>query len=196
MNEQTLIVRSLEGDLDAFNQLVLAYQRLAYSVAYRMLHDQDAAADAVQESFIKAYRALESFQSGNFRGWLIRIVTNTCYDVLRAHQRRATESLDAMPVEDEYVVHLIDHGERPDEHAERSELNHLLESAIRALPEEQRLALVLCDVHGYKYEEIAEITGQPMGTVKSRINRARTRVRDYLQQQPELLPSTYRPYSD
>ncbi|WP_229964327.1 RNA polymerase sigma factor [Litorilinea aerophila] len=193
LDEEVLIQRALEGELDAFNQLVLRYQGLAYSVAYRMLQDDAAAADAVQDSFIKAYRALDSFKGGNFKSWLMRIVVNTCYDVLRSRQRANTESLDDLPVDSDYVTHLVDKAESPEDYVERMELSDLLELGIRSLPPDQRLALVLCDVHGYSYEEIAEITGMPMGTVKSRISRARAKLRDFLLQKPELLPGSFRP---
>jgi RNA polymerase sigma-70 factor (ECF subfamily) len=192
MDEQRLIQRSLEGDLDAFNQLIREYQGLAFSVAYRILHDSEAAADAVQESFIKAYRALDTFKGGNFKSWLMRIVTNSCYDALRALGRRPTESLDNLPGADEFVDHLIYKGESPHEYAERQELNSLLERAIRSLPEDQLVSLVLCDVEGHSYEDIADITGVNIGTVKSRINRARRKVRDYLSRHSELLPAPYR----
>jgi len=191
--EATLIQRALDGELEAFNQLVLTYQDTAYSVAFRMLRNQEAAADAVQDSFIKAYRALQGFQGGNFRSWLLRIVTNTCYDVLRVRQRRGTDSIDDLAFTQDHNVYLIDHAERPEAYAERMELNQLIEDGITSLPPEQRTVLILCDVHGYAYDEIADIVELPMGTVKSRISRARARLRDYLQNRPELLPSTFRP---
>ncbi len=196
MEEQSIIARAVEGDVQAFNQLVIKYQNLGYSVAYRVLQDESAAADAVQESFIKAFRALPTFQGGSFKSWLTRIVINTCYDVLRVQQRRATDSLDDLPVEHEFIPQLVDHAEGPEAYAERMELNQWIERGIQTLPVDQRTVLALCDIHGYAYEEIAEITGLPMGTVKSRISRARTRLRDFLLQKPELLPAIFRPYSD
>jgi len=196
MEEQYIIARALEGEINAFNQLVLKYQNLAYSIAYRVLQDEAASADAAQESFIKAFRALATFQGGSFKSWLTRIVVNTCYDVLRLQQRRATDSLDDLPAEHDHVPYLVDQAEGPEAYAERMEMNHWLEQGIRALPVDQRTVLVLCDVHGYAYEEIAEFTGLPMGTVKSRISRARTRLRDFLLQKPELLPATFRPYNE
>lgn len=196
-DDQAAIAGALRGDLNAFNDLVVKYQRLAYSVAYRMLQTEDAAADAVQESFIKAYRALASFKGGLFKSWLLRIVVNTCYDALRARGRYVTEGIEDEANRDDeegYVAHaLIDPGESPQEYVERMELSDWLELGIRALPPDQRLVLLLCDVHGYAYDEIAEITGDPMGTVKSRLSRARTKLRDYLLQQPELLPVGLRP---
>lgn len=196
MDQDLLIERSLNGELDAFNQLILEYQNLAYSVAYRLLSNTEAAADAVQDSFIKAYRALESFRGGSFKSWLMRIVTNTCYDELRAQKRRRTDSLDALPVEEEFVTQLIDSRESPDQFVERQELSGLIEAAIQSLPEDQRTVLILCDVHGYAYEEIAEMTDVAMGTVKSRISRARGRVRSYLAEHSELLPAAFRPKID
>jgi RNA polymerase sigma-70 factor, ECF subfamily len=192
-DEQAIIARAMAGETAAFNLLVVKYQNMAYSVAYRMLRDEDAAADIVQDSFIKAFRALQGFQGGNFRSWLMRIVANTCYDVLRAQQRHATESLDDLLVEQDHAPHLVDHAESPESYAERMELNQLIEAGIQALPFDQRLVLVLCDVHGYAYEEIAEIANLPMGTVKSRISRARLRLRDYLLNKSELLPASFRP---
>ena len=192
-DEQAIITRAMQGETAAFNALVLKYQNMAYSVAYRMLRDEDAAADVVQDSLIKAYRALSGFQGGNFRSWLMRIVANTCYDVLRARQRHATDSLDDLLAEQDHTPHLVDHAEGPEGHAERMELNKFIEAGIQALPPDQRLVLVLCDVHGYAYDEIAEIANLPMGTVKSRISRARLRLRDYLLNKPERLPSSFRP---
>jgi RNA polymerase sigma-70 factor (ECF subfamily) len=191
--EQAVIAQATSGDLDAFNQLVLAYQQLAYSVAYRTLQDQDAAADAVQDSFIKAYRALATFQGGSFKSWLVRIVVNTCYDSLRSKLRHPAASLDDLPVDSEHAGQLIDPAESPERFVQRMELSQLIEQGIADLPADQRLALTLCDVHGYAYEEISELTGMPMGTVKSRINRARAKLRDYLLQYPELLPASFRP---
>lgn len=192
-SEETIIVQAVAGDLAAFNQLVLRYQNLAYSVAYRTLQENAAAADVVQESFIKAYRAIATFQGGSFKSWLIRIVANTCYDLLRSQQRKITDSLDDLIDNDEYAPYLEDTTANPQLHVEQMELSQLLESSLAALPPDQRLVLTLCDVHGYSYEEIAQMTDAPIGTVKSRLNRARTRVRDYLLQRPELLPPAFRP---
>ncbi len=192
-DEEAAIKQSLAGDINAFNQLVIKYQRLAYSVAYRMLQSEDTAADAVQDSFIKAYRALDGFKGGSFKSWLLRIVVNTCYDVLRSQKRYTFEPIGEEADEDEPVTRLVDSGESPQDYVERMELGELIELGIRSLPPDQRLVLTLCDVHGYAYEEIAEITGFPMGTVKSRISRARTKLRDFLLQRPELLPSSLRP---
>jgi len=192
--EHRLIEQSLAGEVRAFNQLVEVYQGMAFSVAYRLLHDGDSAADALQDSFVKAFRALESFRGGSFKSWLMRIVTNTCYDMLRANKRRPTDSLDDLPVDQDHAQQLIDPVASPEDQLEQGELQALIGRAINALPEDQRLALILCDVEGYAYDEIAQITGANMGTVKSRISRARGRVREILlTSRSELLPSAYRP---
>lgn len=192
------VARAQAGDDAAFELLIEHFQGIAYSVAYRTLQHEGAAGDAVQDSLLKAYRALHQFQGGSFKSWLLRIVANTCYDVMRTAQWRNTESLDDLPVDEDQAAaladrRLIDRGESPQEAVERAELNDWIETGIRALPPDQRMALTLCDVHGYSYEEISEITGQPMGTVKSRINRARTRLRDFLLRRSELLPASFRP---
>ena len=143
MNQDELIERSLQGDLEAFNQLVVNYQGLGYSVAYRLLDDADSTADALQDSFIKAFNALENYRGGNFKSWLMRIVVNTCYDHLRSRQRKRTESLDETGVDGDYVVELMDRGETPHEYAERRELQALIGAAISSLPEVLRTAIVL-----------------------------------------------------
>jgi RNA polymerase sigma-70 factor (ECF subfamily) len=206
--EQQLIAAAAGGDLHAFNQLVLRYQNLAFSVACRILQDHDAAADAVQVSMIKAFRGLCGYAGGSFKSWIVRIVVNTCYDMLRSRKSRRFVSLDGGSErgEDRSApgqvggqgnrwrddgdggLYLEDPGERPEAYMQRMELRALIERGIERLPPDQRLALTLCDIHGYTYEEIGEITGMAMGTVKSRINRARARLRDYLLQYPDLLP--------
>jgi RNA polymerase sigma-70 factor, ECF subfamily len=192
MDEQALITSARKGDTRAFNQLVLLYQSMAYNVAYRVLSDPDAAADATQDAFLSAYKAMRQFRGGSFKAWLLRIVTNACYDQLRAKQRRPTSSLDDLPVESDHISYLNDPSERPDEFVERQELNRGIQGGISILPAEQRVILVLSDVQGLNYQEIAQVTGLSLGTVKSRLSRARAKLRDHLIAQRELLPSRYR----
>ncbi|RME48146.1 MAG: sigma-70 family RNA polymerase sigma factor [Caldilineae bacterium] len=195
MNERETIQAAKQGDVAAFNRLVMAHQGLAYNVAFRLMGDADAAADATQEAFLKAFRAIGQYRGGSFKSWLLRIVTNACYDQLRYHQRRPTEPLlpetndDGTPAE--HAARLMDSAESPEDFALRRELNEMLQQAILRLPPDQRLILVLSDAEGFGYREIADITGLPLGTVKSRLSRARSRLRDLLQEQ-ELLPSQYR----
>jgi len=192
MDEQALIGSARKGDARAFNQLVLRYQSMAYNVAYRILGDPDAAADATQDAFLSAFKAMRKFRGGSFKAWLLRIVTNACYDQLRAKQRRPTSSLDDLPVEVDHTNYLHDPAEQPDEFVERRELSALIQAGISTLPIEQRIILVLSDVQGMSYQEVSEVTGISLGTVKSRLSRGRARVRDFLVQNGELLPTAYR----
>jgi RNA polymerase sigma-70 factor (ECF subfamily) len=192
MDELALIASAQKGDVRAFNQLVLLYQSMAYNVAYRILGDPDAAADATQEAFLSAYKAIKKFRGGSFKAWLLRIVTNACYDQLRVKKRRPTSSLDDLPVEAEHSHFLRDKSEAPDEMLERQELGRFLQSGISALPVEQRAVLVLSDVQGLSYQEVAEIMDLSLGTVKSRLSRGRARLRDFLLDSGELLPARYR----
>lgn len=191
--EQLLIEAGQRGDVEAFNQLVRLYESRVYSICYRLLSDPDAAADAAQDTFISAYRHLRSFRGGVFRSWLFRIATNTCYDVLRARKRRPTLSIDAArDTEDgNQAFDLPDDQEAPDETALRHELGQAIQLGLSQLPEEQRIVVVLSDIQGLAYEEIAQITGVQLGTVKSRLSRARTKLREILRA-GELLPDRYR----
>lgn len=174
----SLVRQAQAGDVTAFNQLVITYQTLAYTVAYRILQSEDAA-DAVQDAFMKAFRALPTLRDGQFKAWLMRILVNTCYDRFRQRRRQATMSLDELPAA-EASVYLIDDGEQPEAYAERMAVHQSIERGLRRLSLEQRVALVLCDIQGYSYEEVAAITGASLGTIKSRINRGRLRLRDFL----------------
>lgn len=193
MNEAQTIIEAQQGDLAAFNQLVMAYQGTAYNVAYRVIGDGEAAADACQDAFLKAYKAIHQYRGGSFKSWLMRIVTNTCYDQIRYKRRRPADSLENMTENPNLEsLKLTNGGERLEERVLRGELNKLLQRGIGDLPEDQRLVLVLSDVQGFSYQEIAEIIEQPLGTVKSRLSRARGRLRDFLLEQQELLPAQYR----
>lgn len=194
LDDVELVQQAQDGDLSSFNQLVGRYQKFAYHVAYRVLGDGDAAADAVQEGFIAAYQAIDSFSDGSFKAWLARIVTNKCYDALRREKRRPKASLDALllDADDAESPYRTVSPERPDEAAERAELADVLNGAILELPADQRITLVLADVEGFSYAEIADVTDVELGTVKSRLYRARRKVRDMLLKQQELLPGRYR----
>lgn len=191
-DEQALIRLARRGDLDAFNALVLRYQDNAYTLAYRIMGDAASAADAAQEAFITAYRRLDTYRGGSFRSWLLRITTNQCYDELRRRQRRPAVSVDEMGDEPA----LPDDSDTPEEIAQQRELHRAIQNCIAALNADQRVVLVLCDVEGLDYQAIADQVGAQIGTVKSRLSRARASVRDCLQGVRELLPSAYRLISD
>ena len=194
MDESALIQSAQHGDIDAFNRLVLAYQHQVYTLAYRIMGEEAAAADAAQEAFISAYKHLKSFRGGSFKSWLLRIVTNACYDDLRRRKRRPATSLDDLMNDEngETGFDLPTPGDGPETMVQRREMAELLQRGITTLPEDQRIVLVLSDVQGMTYDEIASATRSNLGTVKSRLNRARTKLREYLQAHGELLPESYR----
>ena len=183
--EQRLIASAQRGDLNAFNLLVEQYERLVFSVSLRLLRDYQHAEDVTQEAFLRAYSSLSQYSGGSFRAWLTRIATNRCYDLLRSTQRRPAQSLDDHPFEEEQQWSVEPLPDDPERLAIHSELGHRLERALDLLPEEQRLVVLLYDVHGYDYEEIAQIAGISLGTVKSRLSRARSRLRDLLKADTE-----------
>jgi RNA polymerase sigma-70 factor (ECF subfamily) len=191
-DDERLIADAHAGDVEAFNRLIVRYQDSAYRVAYRLLGDEAAAADATQEAFIAAYRRLHTFQAGSFKSWLYRIVINKCYDALRARQRRSIISLDELidDHEESRAYLAVDHQAGPEALAQRRELTDLLQRHITQLPIEQRVILILSDVHGLNYGEIAAITRLRLGTVKSRLSRGRARSRDDLEPLLPLLRST------
>jgi RNA polymerase sigma-70 factor (ECF subfamily) len=192
MDEQALVDAARRGDVPAFNQLVLRHQRVAYNVAFRILGRADAAEDATQEAFLSAYRAIGALRGDSFRNWLLRIVTNKCLDQLRTRKRRPTLALDALPVEPDNLLYLADPGESPHQAAERQALSQVLQEAIVALPADQRTVVVLVDVQGLTYRETAEVLGISLGTVKSRLSRARTHLRNRLLACREVLPAWVR----
>ncbi len=195
MDEAALISAACQGDLDSFNCLVVTYQDMVYNQAYRMMGDHDAAADATQEAFISAYRNIRSYRGGSFRAWLMRIVTNACYDEMRRRKRRPTtplEPLDDSGEEMENPQWMADPGETPEDSAERVELGEAIQHCLEGLPEEFRAVVVLVDMQGMDYIEAAQVVSKPVGTVKSRLARGRLRLRDCLKGFGELLPSNFR----
>jgi RNA polymerase sigma-70 factor (ECF subfamily) len=195
--ERRLVVAAQRGDVESFNALVRQYEGRVYNLCYRMLGDAESAADAAQDAFLSAFRNLHSFRGGSFRSWMLRIATNTCYDVLRARKRRPAVSLDN-PLDDEDEaarLQIADRAEAPDEFALRRELAAAIQRGLALLPEEQRLILILSDIQGLTYDEIAQITNTNLGTVKSRLSRGRARLRDILKA-GELLPMRYRHEGD
>lgn len=192
-DDQTLITRAQSGDLDAFNSLVLRYQDAVFTVTYRIMHDSGSAADAAQDTFITAYRRLETYRGGSFRSWLLRIATNTCYDLLRYHKRRPATGLDDLVGEDyDDGPPIPDTADSPEEAAQKGELSAAIQQCIGALKDDQKIVLVMSDVEGFSYQEIAETVGAQLGTVKSRLSRARAALRNCLQGVKELLPAEYR----
>ncbi|KAB8143892.1 sigma-70 family RNA polymerase sigma factor [Chloroflexia bacterium SDU3-3] len=191
--ERRAIAEAQRGDVHSFNTLVRLYEGRVYTLCYRMLGDSESAADAAQDSFLSAYRNIRSFRGGSFRSWLLRIATNTCYDALRARKRRPSVSLESATAEDEDrpPLQIADGSEPLEDLALRRELSDAIQRSLGDLPEDQRAVLILSDIEGMAYDEIAEITGANLGTVKSRLSRGRAKLRDLLRA-GELLPLRYR----
>jgi len=195
MNEQNLVMEAKRGDLEAFNRLVLAYQELAFNVAFRYLSDPAAAEDAAQTAFISAFKHLRSFRGGSFKAWLMRIVTNACYDELRRQKRRPITALETCDEDNEVLENptwIKDDKPLPEEIAETSDLDRAVQHCLEKLPDEFRMVAVLVDVQGFDYQEVSDAIGTPLGTIKSRLARARLRLRDCLRGFRELLPNKYR----
>ncbi len=194
-DESTLIRSAQQGDLQAFNQLVLAYQDRVYNAALRILGDEDLAADAAQETFLSAFRGLSGYRGGSFRAWLLRTVTNACYDELRRRKRRPTTPLEPSVDEDEEIESprwLADPDASPEEKIDQAELEHAIQHCLENLPADFRAVVVMADLQGLDYSEVAVAVRTPLGTVKSRLARARLRLRECLQGFRELLPSAFR----
>ncbi len=203
--ETQFIELSRHGDVQAFNQLVVRYQSMVYALAYRMLNEREMAADVTQDVFFSAFRNMPGFRGGSsFRAWLLRIATNLVYDHWRKIQRHPVDSLDELTNNEEEAYtsgalsSLIegDVASNPEAHLLSQELQQLLQQGIQQLPVDQRMAVILCDIQGLSYEEIATTTQSSPGTVRSRISRGRARLREYLIQHRELLPRSYRLYTD
>jgi RNA polymerase sigma-70 factor (ECF subfamily) len=174
------------GNDAAFSALVQQYYSSALRMAQQILSTEEAAADAVQEALIKAHRAMHRFQDGNFRSWLLRIVTNTCYDMLRRQKRRGALSLDEMTEDANGDVTMEMNGLYPGESSDPEDIASSSEgmaqmlALIDELPAWHKHVILLVDVHGYDYGEAAEMLEVPLGTVKSRLSRARATLRDRL----------------
>lgn len=195
MDETALIRDAKRGDLDAFNRLVLAYQDMLYNTAYRVLGDPALAADATQEAFISAFKKLKTYRGGSFKSWLLRIVTNACYDELRRQKRRPQTPLEPITEDGEEMEAprwLADPAASPEEQLETAELDQAIQNCIENLPPDFRTVVVLTEIQGLDYKEAATVIKKPLGTIKSRLARARIRLRDCLQAIRELLPTAFR----
>jgi RNA polymerase sigma-70 factor (ECF subfamily) len=201
--EEKLIVRSQQGDINAFNKLVLCHQQVVYNTVFRLLSDYDTASDVTQEAFISAFRAIRTYHGGSpFRTWLLRISTNLACDHWRRLQRHPLESLETVTNEEELnspslreVLVQTGPESNPEAILLTQEIQQLIQRGLQELSFDQRTVIVLRDIEGLSYEEIAQATQTTLGTVRSRLSRARTRLRLYLSQHKELLPRDYRPNS-
>jgi RNA polymerase sigma-70 factor (ECF subfamily) len=199
MDEIALVQDALKGDLDSFNRLVLAYQDMAYNLAMRMLSDSEMAEDVTQTAFISAFRSLNSFRGGSFRAWVMRMVTNACYDELRRRQRHPTTPLEPVDEDDEEIESpswMADDSPGAEERLERKELEKAIQNCLKGLDEEFRAVVVMVDLQGMDYAEVSTALDKPLGTIKSRLARARLKLRDCLHPFWELLPPGFRQESE
>jgi RNA polymerase sigma-70 factor (ECF subfamily) len=188
--ELTLIRKSQRGDLEAFNELILSYQDFLFRVAQSVLRDEDAAADATQEALISAFRSLRSFRGTVLRSWLARMVINASYDQLRRKRRHPALPIDQVDDFDNEMdppSWLADKSPLPEQQVEDRELQQLLQAGLQELPDIYRTVAMLVDVEGLPYEEAAHILHIPVGTVKSRLARARMALREALSERDYLL---------
>ncbi len=195
MEESLLIDKAIRGDLDAFNQLVLTYQDMAFNLAYRIMSDDAAAADATQDAVISMYRKLDSYRGGSFKAWFLRIVTNACYDELRKRKRRPTIALEPETDDGDVVESpewLADTSPSLEEKFMNAQLEKAIQSCLNNLDEKFKAVIVMVDISGQDYETVADAIQTPVGTVKSRLSRARLKMQECLRRSRELLPAKYR----
>ena len=189
--EKVLIKKSKKGDAQAFEELILSYHKKVLNLAYRMLGSVSDAEDAAQEIFIKVFRTLYSFNERSaFSTWLYKVATNVCLDILRKRKRQNGGAMVSInrynSQDDEYELPIEDRAPSPYEEAQKKEAMRALNSALDLLGEEQRAVIVMRDINGLSYEEIADVMECSLGTIKSRINRSRLALRKLLEKDKEL----------
>lgn len=177
LDEAALVARACQGDVAAFEQLVAAYERKVYNLAYRLTGNPEDAADVAQEALLKVYTSLPEFRGdASFSTWLYRVVSNTCLDELRRRKRQRAVSLD-QPISltdgEDLTRQWADESDGPEEALTRKEQQAMVQQAISLLDEDHRVIIIMRDIQGLSYEEVADALGLSLGTVKSRLNRAR-----------------------
>jgi RNA polymerase sigma-70 factor (ECF subfamily) len=180
MDELELISAAKNGDLQAFNRLVVEYQDMVFRQARYWVNDEETAADITQDTFIKAYQSLKGFKGGSFRAWLLRTATHAAIDELRRRQRRPTLSIDYEDddgMDQEFSGWMADPEPLPEEIVERNQLQQAVQFILEQVKPVYRAAVVLVDLQGLDYEEASEVLGIPVGTLKSRLARGRMMMR-------------------
>ncbi|HWQ80003.1 MAG TPA: sigma-70 family RNA polymerase sigma factor [Anaerovoracaceae bacterium] len=185
LREKQLIQKAKMGDERSLESLILSCQSKAYNIALRYLKNEDDAMDALQESFIKIFRHLGSFkEDSRFDTWVYRIVVNTCNDMLRKNSnQKITDSIFKTEDEKDTIIEIPDLSGSPEEVFDKKTKTEHIISCLERLNHEQKEIIVLRDIHGFSYEEISGILSCSIGTVKSRINRSRLRLREILLEQ-------------
>ena len=186
--DELLLRRACKGDVQAFEDLMQSHESRIYAIALRMMGNREDAQDCAQEAMVRIYRAMGSFKGQSaLATWIYRITMNTCLDELRRRKARKVTSLDSL-VDNGWSP--TDTGDTPEEHGLRVEKQNALNQAIQSLPDDMRAAIILRDVKGYSYDEIASILDANVGTIKSRISRGREKLREILSKQSELFGRT------
>jgi RNA polymerase sigma-70 factor (ECF subfamily) len=191
--DELLVERAKRGDVQAFEQLISQYEKKVYNLAYRLTGKHEDASDVAQEAFLRAYSSLPDFRGdSSFATWLFRIVNNACLDELRKRKRQRLTSLDEpVAVEDgemDRQLAIADSADGPEQALERVEIQRAVHESISALDEEYRIVVVLRHIHGYSYNEIADSLGINLGTVKSRLNRAKHALKEMFGDRELLAP--------
>jgi RNA polymerase sigma-70 factor (ECF subfamily) len=195
LDEQTLVHSAQHGDLEAFNLLIDRYQDFLFRIALRMLGDEDNAADATQMAWISAFRKIYEFRGEHLRTWLARVVVNTCYDEIRRRHRRHEVPLLPVNTEDdemETASWLADPAPGVEERVDAREFEKVIQGCLQSLTPVYRTMLVMVDIEGFSYEEAAIAACVPLGTVRSRLARARLALRKVLQETTDLRPDPHR----
>lgn len=193
-NEKHLLDKAKKGDIEAFEQLIAAYQKKVFNIALRMIGNYDDASELAQEVFIRIFKSLKSFkEESQFSTWIYKIATNVCLDELRKRKNKNLVSLDEdIKYDDSEIKRQVeDNRPTPDVTAEKNEIRRIVHEAIGALSDDYKTVIIMRDIQGFSYEEIAKIIKCPEGTVKSRINRARQALREILSKKRELLSGDY-----
>lgn len=195
VGDMELVEKSIKGDVNAFEDLVRRYQNKVFTVAFRMIGNREDAADLSQEAFVKAYRALPNFRGeASFQTWLHHIITNVCRDELRKRSRISAISLDKEIITSEgtFQSELADDALGPEDILENKDLAKNIQQAINILGPEYRMTIIMREIQGFSYEEIANTLSCSIGTVKSRLNRARTILKNILIDKLEPLDTNLR----
>jgi len=192
--EKDLLLKARNGDVKAFETIIEDYQKKVFNIALRMIGNHDDASELAQEVFIRIFKSLKNFKGeSSLSTWIYRITTNVCLDELRKRKNKNIVSLDEDVKQDDGEIkrQVEDARPTPDVIAEKNEVRRVVKEAILSLPEDQRTVIILRDIQGFSYDEIAKIMNCPEGTVKSRINRSRQILRDRLKPKLELLKGDY-----
>lgn len=180
--EKMLIKKCIKGDIDAFEKLIEAHQKRAYNISLKILKNPDDAMDISQEAFIKVFKSIKSFKfQSSFSTWLYRIISNTCIDFLRKNKNEVYSIDNPIHTEEGSIKRQFeDQGNTTEDTFNRKMTKELVQRSIEVLDDQHRVVIILRDIEGFSYNEIADILGCSLGTVKSRISRARDNLKDII----------------